>query len=95
MKKVFLCQPMYGKTDEEVIKERYEITVKLRLKGYDVIDSYITEDNNNPVYLLGESIKLLSLADYIYLMPGWENGRGCKIEKQVADSYAIPTLKEV
>ena len=95
MKKVFICQPMFGKTDEEILKERYELALKLRVKGYDIIDSYIEEDNDNPVYLLGESIKLLSLADYIYLMPGWENGRGCRIEKQVADTYNIPILEEV
>lgn len=95
MKKVFICQPMFGKTDEEIKKERYEIEIRLRVKGYELIDSYIDEDTDNPVYLLGESIKLLSTADYIYLMPGWENGRGCRIEKLVADSYNIPILKEV
>ena len=95
MKKVFICQPMFGKTDEEIFKERYDLTLKLKVRGYDIIDSYIQEDNNNPIYLLGESIKLLSLADYIYLMPDWEKGRGCRIEKQVADTYNIPILKEV
>ena len=95
MKKVFICQPMLGKTDEEIEKERYEITIKLKVRGYEIIDSYIEEDTDNPVYLLGESIKLLSTADFIYLMPGWENGRGCRIEKLVADTYNIPILKEV
>lgn len=95
MKKVFICQPMFGKTDEEIEKERYEITIKLKVRGYEIIDSYIEEDTDNPVYLLGESIKLLSTADFIYLMPGWENGRGCRIEKLVADTYNIPILKEV
>lgn len=95
MKKVFICQPMFGKTDKEIKREREEITIRLRLRGYDIIDSFIEDDTNNPVYLLGESIKLLSTADYIYLMPGWENGRGCRIEKQVADAYNIPILEEV
>jgi len=81
--------------DEEILKERYKLTLKSVVRWYDIIDSYIQDDNNNPVYLLIESIKLLSLADYIYLMLGWENGRGCRIEKQVADTYNIPILEEV
>ena len=95
MKKVFICQPMFGKTDDEIKKERDEISLKLKVRGYEIIDSFIDEDIDNPIYLLGESIKLLSTADFIYLLPGWENGRGCRIEKLVADTYNIPILEEV
>ena len=92
--KVFISQCMAGKTNEEIILERSLLVSKLENKGYQVIDSVLNIDAN-PVYLLGKSIELLSEADFIYLMPGWENGRGCRIEKLVADNYEIPILEEV
>lgn len=92
--KVFISQPMNGKTNEEIIKERSSLVSFLNNNGYEVIDSIIEDDINNPVYLLGESIKLLSNADYIYMMEGWDNSRGCKIEKLIADSYNIKQLNK-
>lgn len=92
--KVFISQCMAGKTNEEIILERSLLVSKLENKGYQVIDSVLNIDAN-PVYLLGKSIELLSEANFIYLMPGWENGRGCRIEKLVADNYEIPILEEV
>lgn len=92
MLKVFISQPMNGKTNKEIYNERKHLIDKLNKNGYEVIDSVIEDEVNNPVYLLGESIKLLSEADYIYMMDGWDNGRGCRIEKLVADSYNIPVL---
>ena len=92
--KVFISQPMNGKTNEEIINERSSLVSFLNSKGYEIIDSIIEDDINNPIWLLGESIKLLSEADYIYMMDNWENSRGCKIEKLIADSYNIKQLKK-
>ena len=83
---------MFGKTNEQIHSERVELISKLNNAGYDVIDSVINSNNDNPVWLLGESIKLLSEADYIYTMSGWESSRGCIIEKAVACFYNIPSL---
>lgn len=94
MQKVFISQPMYGKTNEQIQSERVELISKLNNAGYEVIDSIIEDDVNNPIWLLGESIKLLSEADYIYTMSGWEGSRGCIIEKAVACFYNIPSLDE-
>lgn len=74
--KVFIIQLMNGRSDEAVLAERKDAERRLREWGYDVIDSWINEDAPEgvrvPVWYLSKSIELLSQADYIYLIDGWE-----------------------
>lgn len=96
MKKVFISQPMNGKTNEQIYKERKELTKKLEQRGYDIIDSVIADSPDEacraPVYYLSESIRLLSKADVVFFMDDWEKARGCKIEFLVAQEYNLPIL---
>lgn len=89
MKKLFISQPMRGKTNDKIILERQKILEKLNGvdASYYLIDSVINEPNSNPITLLGRSIELMADADVILFMSGWENARGCVIEHQVAVSY--------
>lgn len=96
MKKVFISQPMAGKTNEEIKEERSALEGLLELKGYSVVDSIIAETPeeafNEPVYYLGQSILLLSQSDVVVFMKGWEKARGCKIEHDIALAYNVPIL---
>ena len=98
MKKLFISQPMKGKTDEEILAERY-IAIK-RAKGVlkedvQVIDSFFEKapSDANPVWFLSQAIKLLSTADIAYFAVGWDKARGCKIEHEVCIQYGIPTIE--
>lgn len=95
-KKVFIVQPMLGRTDEEIKSERALIIDKLTRAGYDVIESFIDDAPmgcvHEGVYYLGKSLEYLSWADYIYLCDGWESGRGCQVEREVAMEYEIPEV---
>lgn len=107
---VFISQPMKDKTREEIIKERYRTIAWIyedlakatyTLKDVDkvnIIDSYF--DNSKdvksvPVWCLGEAIKLMSDADYVVFCNGWENARGCRIERTIANEYGIPCVDVV
>ena len=93
--KVFISQPMSGLTDDEIFATRDRVKKFLEdVYDWEVIDSYIKEDGN-PVYLLGRSIELLSQADKIYMVKGWQNSRGCKIEYEVAKTYDIGIVEEM
>ena len=95
MKKLFISQPMNGKTDEEIKAERAEIVnrVTKRFGEVEVIDSFIEEnapDNaNSGLWYLGKSLELLSVSDCAYFADGWQNYRGCKIEHECAVQYGI------
>ena len=52
------------------------------------------ENNKDPVYALGESIKLMTNADCAYFMKGWNKARGWIIEHEVCKHYGIPIIME-
>lgn len=97
MKKLFISQPMKGKTDEEILKER-EIAIKeaeaVLKEPVEVIDSFFQSApaNAKPLWFLGKSLKLLSNADIAYFASGWQEARGCKIEHDACVSYGIKTI---
>ena len=93
MKKLFISQPMRGKTDEEILAERADAVQAAQDalgEEVEVIDSFFgTSDMSHALEYLGESLKLLAKADIAYFAPGWRDSRGCKIEHACADAYGI------
>lgn len=99
MKKLFISQPMKGKTDEEIlaVREKAIQSAKEKLgEDVEVIDSFFQSApvNARPLWFLGKSLELLSTADVAYFAKGWENFRGCKIENLCAIEYGIEMVIE-
>ena len=99
MKKLFISQPMRGKTDEEILQERetaIKEAEKLIGESVEVIDSFFREApvDAKPLWFLGKSLELLSSADVAYFAPGWNKTRGCIIEHTCAVEYGIPVIKD-
>ena len=98
MRKVFISQPMRGKTDEEILAERDEAIEKVKQiydgEEIEIIDSFFKEApaDATPLWYLGDSIVLLSKADVVYFCNGWENARGCIIEYMCAMQYGIDIM---
>ena len=98
--KVFVSQPMNGKTNKEILQEREKIINKLIKEGFEVIESYYSEFNlsndikNKHIYFLGKSIIDMSKCDYAYFADGWEDAKGCVIEHEVALKYGLTILLE-
>lgn len=101
MKKLFISQPMRGKTDEEILAVREKAIAKteeLLGEPVEVIDSFIRSApvDAKPLWYLGESLKLLAEADVAYFAKGWNNSIGCKIEYTCAIRYDIErVIKDV
>lgn len=89
--KIMISQPMKGKTNGQIRKEREMLIHKLELKEYEVVDTIITEEPpkniDEAIYYLSKSIEFIGKVDAIYFMKGWEKARGCKIEHEVAVEY--------
>ncbi len=99
MKKAMICQPMSGKTEEEIFEERKQAVSFLRNKGYEIADTFINdhrfdESNNPPLAYLAESLKLMAEVDAVYFVKGWEKKRGCRIEHEAAVEYLIDIFYE-
>ena len=97
--KVFISQPMRGLTEEEINIKRQAITDVLTDKGYTIINSMIEDTpemmgDNLALFYLGKSLMLMSQADIVYFAKGWQNTRGCKIERQAAEDYGLQIIDE-
>lgn len=96
MKKLFISCPMKGRTEENIKKsmeKMHKIAEVVFEQELEVIPSYIEDhppkDSHEAVWYLGESIKLLSQADYFIGVDSYEF-TGCNIERDAARSYYIP-----
>lgn len=99
MKKLFISQPMRGKTDEEILAERkkaIESAERNLGEPVEVIDSFFQNApaDARPRWFLGKSLELLSTADIAYFAKGWEDARGCRIENQCAIEYGIEVIED-
>lgn len=99
MKKLFISQPMNGKTDEEIKAERADALLKatkqLGGESVELIESFLENAPHDakPLWFLGKSLELLSTADVAYFAEGWENARGCRIEHGCAVQYGIDRIE--
>ena len=88
--KIMISQPMRGKTNEQIRKERAELVKQLEAEGHEVVDTVFEnapENEDVAIYMLSQSIRYIGKVDGVVFMPGWENARGCRIEYQVAIEY--------
>lgn len=91
---LFISQPMAGRTTEDLIRERQWVLIEVRRRygpAVCLIDSML-EPDRDPVWLLGESIKLMSRADMVYFCQGWKQSRGCLAEHMIAESYGMKII---
>ena len=100
MKKLFISQPMKGKTDEEILTERRKaVRSAERQLGepVEVIDSFFQSApvGAKPLWFIGKSLEFLSDADIAYFAKDWQKARGCKIEHERAVEYGIPRIDHV
>lgn len=99
MKRLFISQPMRGKTDEEILATREKAIVAARnYLGEDVeaIDSFfqnVPNVENTGLWYLGESLKLLATADVAYFAKDWDQYRGCRIENTCAIEYGLDVIE--
>lgn len=97
MKKLFISQPMNGKSDEEILSERQSAIQKAaEIIGEEVeaIETFYTDlpKDAKPLEYIGRSICDLAKADIAYFVEGWENARGCKIEHDCAVQYNMDRI---
>lgn len=94
MKRLFISQPMNGRSNRAIMEERQGIIDNYMANGWDVIDSVLNMGPADAIKYLAASIELMSDADRVLMMRGWEKARGCKIEHEVAVLYGKDIVYE-
>ena len=106
MRKAMLCQPMAGKTEQEIVEVRERAIAVLEAKGFEIVNTLFTDDWYNdqamkargvvqiPLYFLAKSLESMSLCHAAYFCKGWEKARGCRIEHEAAKAYGLEIIYE-
>lgn len=103
MKKVFISQPMRGKSKKEINAARKQAENMAReLFGNDVefidttapIDPLTITPKHPDAQLLGKAIEAMADADMAFFAPGWQAVPGCRIEHAAALAYGIPVCDQ-
>lgn len=94
MKRLFISQPMRGKTNEEIlaVREKAIESAERNLgEKVEVIDSFFKDApvDAKPLWYLAKSLELMSTADVVYFCKDWDKYRGCRIENTCAVEYGI------
>ena len=95
MLKVFISQPMDGRSEEDIKRERESLisyTKVIFKEDVEILNSYIDNYDGNACGVLGKSIEILSQADVAVFGQGYERARGCRIEYMCATEYGIQTF---
>ena len=94
--RLFVSQPMSGRTDEEIFEERWEALDLVQSARPDryvtLVESFLSETPEGvhpPLWYLGASLQLMAGADMVFMAPGWASARGCQLEHMAARKYGL------
>jgi hypothetical protein len=96
MKKLFVSQPMRGRSNEEIQAERDNLIAEAKKVVGDeieVLDSFFKDFDGNALAFLGKAIGVLSAADIAAFGHGWQSARGCRVEHTCCVEYGIQTIE--
>lgn len=96
MKKAMIVQPMNGLGEGQILEARTKAVAELERRGYEVVDTYFKDGLavphkvvNEPLYYLSQSLAKMACCDAVFLCEGWENARGCRVERAAAVAYDL------
>lgn len=102
--RLFVSQPMRGKSDEEIESEREDLIAIAKAvyagRGeVEAIDSFfkggldVPAGAKAPLYYLSKSLELLATADVAIFAKDWREARGCRIEHECTDGYGVARIE--
>jgi hypothetical protein len=96
IKKIFISQPMKGRSAEAILETRNRVIEALRyVYGVDVnvIDTFFKDYRGNRLQFLGKSImEGLAFADVAVFVDDWEKYDGCRCEHFIASQYGVKCI---
>ena len=96
MKSLFVSVPMEGRTEEEIradMEKCRELAEQIVGEPLEVTDSICPWRDKPVVYALGYGVIAMSLSDYVCFASGWEDYKGCRIEREIAERYSLNIIE--
>ena len=104
-KRIFISVGMTGREAKDVENDLNGVELDMlveRIKSggsltdLEFVNNFYCEkpEGSERLYCLGEAIKKLSDCDACYFVKGWQNYRGCIIERYVCKLYNIEIIDE-
>ena len=99
MTKIFISQPMKGKTNDEIKKEREliirDIEGMMEDEPFEIMDTVFEDIKGaTPLKFLAKSLMVLADADMVYFADGWQDTRGCQLEHECAMQYDLFIVRD-
>ena len=98
--KLFISQPMIGRTTEEILKEYREVVNWCKQKQHKDNCGYKNNDIKfmNPLIpplspYKDELIKWFLMVDVVVFTKGWEKEKECRVEHMVCEKYGIKIIE--
>lgn len=94
MKKVYISIPISGRDLFAQRRRANDVAERFAHAGYDPITPFDIIPVGDPVAkdyaaCMGRDIEELLRCDIIVLVDDWENSKGCRAEKAIADVYGL------
>lgn len=102
--KIFVSQPMQGLSEEQIeavyqeaardIRSRMKPDVPVEIlstRKYE-LPYELRKGRNERLCYWSHALQVLSMADAIYLCPGWQKAAGCTVEVNAARLCGIPVI---
>ena len=96
MKQVFVSVPMAGRTDEDIFHDIQERVFEYNGDAAAFLDNLFVPDDVNweamdakrpALVYLAWALRQMANCDDVIFADGWEEARGCRVEKLVYDLY--------
>ena len=97
MKKIYISQPMRGRSTNDIVAERKALiaaaAVALQTDDIEVLDTYHgAYTDKHPLRLLAWALEKMADADAVIFAPGWRDARGCRVEHLAAAEYGVSII---
>ena len=86
--KIYISLPISG-CEAEAREKADKIKIALSKKGHKVVNPFEVYAGENPQYIdyLLADLRELDKCDAIYLCKGWQQSKGCQLEREFAELY--------
>lgn len=88
-KRIYISIPISGHDLTRQREKADRIKIKLSKDGYEVVNPFDIYSGDNPTYFdhICNDLRALADCDGAYFCIGWQNSKGCQIERSFCDIY--------